>query len=113
SGSSKMDTFDRWQLQHQSGYQVHSSIEEVAAEDIEVLGQSYNTRLFKEVASFQGSDERIENLFWFERSTGQLLQSRQQLAPHMPVFSITYISRAARMSQPAQQSSLAQSMEEE
>jgi hypothetical protein len=102
-----------WQFQHQSGYQLSSVVEEVAGEFVDVLEHTYDTRVLKEVVHFQDSDQHIENLFWFERSTGLLLQSRQQLAPHMPVFTVTYISQAARISQPDQQGSSTQSMDTE
>ncbi|MCC5824637.1 YjbF family lipoprotein [Alkalimonas sp.] len=85
-----------WQYRQQSGYQLSSVFSQQQA-DITVFEQRFSTRLIREQVTVAQTNTTFENLFWFDESTGVLLQSRQQLAPHSPVFHITYISQAARL----------------
>lgn len=86
-----------WQLQQQSGYQMHSTFTEQYPVELSLFEHSFNTRLVKERVVAGPRARAIENLFWFDAASGILLQSRQQLAPHSPVFEVTYISQAARL----------------
>ncbi|MEE2001479.1 YjbF family lipoprotein [Alkalimonas sp. MEB108] len=85
-----------WQYRQQSGYELSSVFSQQQAE-ITVFEQRFSTRLLREQVTVAQTKATFENLFWFDESTGVLLQSQQQLAPHSPVFHITYISQAARL----------------
>lgn len=85
-----------WQYRQQSGYELSSVFSQQQAE-ITVFEQRFSTRLLREQVTVVQTKATFENLFWFDESTGVLLQSQQQLAPHSPVFHITYISQAARL----------------
>ncbi|SEA28655.1 YjbF family lipoprotein [Alkalimonas amylolytica] len=85
-----------WQYRQQSGYQL-ASVFGLEQAEITVFERVFSTRLIREQVTVAQTKETFENLFWFDESTGVLLQSRQQLAPHSPVFHIIYISQAARL----------------
>ncbi len=86
-----------WQYRQQSGYVMRSTFHEEQGAELEVLGQRFQTRLVREAVQVEKTAATFENLFWFEQSTGVLLQSRQQMAPHSPVLHITWLSEAARL----------------
>jgi hypothetical protein len=69
---------------------------DVAAATLEVWQQAIPVRvLYEQVEFYDGST--FINEFWFSQQDGQLLKSKQKLAPFWQVFETMYISQIAQL----------------
>ncbi|MEE2025647.1 YjbF family lipoprotein [Alkalimonas mucilaginosa] len=84
-----------------SGLPLQSVFTEAEPEFLNLLEQQIACRVFVERVTAIDSAEQFENHYWFDAATGTLLQSRQQLRPQGPVYTMTFISRYARLVSPA------------
>lgn len=85
------------------GYLVQSDFSEPESAEIDILGHRFavlkitETLTYIEKPVFVRFDQQWQNEYWFDRSSGQLLQSRQRYAPFQPVSEMVFLSRAARL----------------
>lgn len=82
------------------GYEVRSVFEKTVEENIDILGLTFNTVKVRESVEYLGEADSIRfdrewnNYFWYEQSSGKLLQSQQKVSPFADEFTITYASLA-------------------
>jgi len=90
--------FDVMEDYHGSGVQSMSAVYKVLsveASTLEVWQQAIPVQvLYEQVEFYDGSS--FINEFWFSQQDGQLLKSKQKLAPFWQVFEIMYISQVAQ-----------------
>lgn len=85
------------------GYLVQSDFSAPLQEEIDILGHSFTalkiteTLTYLEKPVFLRFDQQWHNEYWFDKSSGQLLKSRQRYAPFQPVSEMVFLSRAARL----------------
>lgn len=97
--SSSWARFHDW-FKGEYGYEVHSKFTKVAEENIEILGEIFNTVKVMESAEYLGEadsirfDRQWNNYFWYDKKSGALLQSQQKVSPFADEFTITYASLA-------------------
>ncbi|XOV80076.1 MAG: YjbF family lipoprotein [Aestuariibacter sp.] len=72
-------------------------------ESIEILGKLFTTIVVVERAEYLSPSKHTkwnrswENTFWFDKDSGELLQSSQQTSPFSKRIDMQYISRAVRL----------------
>lgn len=97
--SSTWTRYQDW-FKGEYGYEVHSKFSKVADENIEILGEVFNTVKVRESAEYLGKansirfDDQWNNYFWYDKKSGALLQSQQKVSPFADEFTITYASLA-------------------
>ncbi len=74
------------------GIVVTSVFSAAGEQSIEILQQAFSTRLVTEQVTFSNTNDSLTNSYWFDKTTGKLLRSHQQLAPFLPVFELTFLS---------------------
>jgi len=84
------------------GYTVTSTFSEQTEETLTFFGQQIKAKKVIETlrydnpSSYLRFDGLWQNVFWFDETSGKLLQSQQQLAPGTPAYEIVFISEIAR-----------------
>ncbi|WP_189481858.1 YjbF family lipoprotein [Alishewanella tabrizica] len=87
------------------GYTVTSTFTEQANETLTFFGQQINAKKVIETLRYDNPtaylrfDGAWQNIFWYDETSGKLLQSQQQLAPGTPAYEIIFISEIARQLQ--------------
>lgn len=76
------------------GFVVTSDFSYGGTQTLILLEQNYTTDLFIEAVTFADKQHRFTNKFWFDKASGKLLKTEQQLSPYWPVFSLTFLSNA-------------------
>lgn len=89
-------SYTDWSERNETGYLQRYEIIDTFIEKIQIQGHQFDTKqVIERVTFFNG--ETAENLFWFELTSGQLLKSRQQLAPFWPQVELVHLSTAGRL----------------
>lgn len=101
-------TAARWQTavdwQHDEyGYAVTTEFMAAEAAELSYFGQTLpvlkvvEKLTYLQPPRFMRFDQHWYNEYWFAAGSGQLLMSRQQMAPFQPVQEVVFISRIARL----------------
>lgn len=80
-----------WEKDYVSGYFINSHILKKAKATIDILDEPHQTELFEELISIQHNGYSWENYYWVDQKTGQIVKSKQQLGPDLPVIEITIL----------------------
>lgn len=107
-----LQTGARWQRladwqQQEYGYQLQSSFKLGPPEPMPFFGHTLmvvpvtETVRYTTAANFVRFDDKWQNQFWLEQSTGRIIKSRQKLAPGAPEFELIFISEVVRQLQRA------------
>jgi hypothetical protein len=89
--------------QGEYGYQIRSEFKAAGQQDLQYFDKTIGTLVFEEYldypnqANFVGEATTWRNTYWFDRVSGLLLQSQQQLSPQAEPMRMTYISRINRL----------------
>ena len=80
-----------WERDYVSGYKMQAKFISAVPEKLLILEKSHDVMLIDELVSFGQSQNSWHNYYWFERSTGRILKSQQQLGPDLPVIEMTIL----------------------
>jgi hypothetical protein len=80
-----------WENDYVSGYKMQAQFISAVPEKLLILDKSHDVMLVDELVSFGQSQNSWHNYYWFERSTGRILKSQQQLGPDLPVIEMTIL----------------------
>ncbi|HEH9416908.1 TPA: YjbF family lipoprotein [Aeromonas sobria] len=80
-----------WENDYLSGYKMQAKFISAVPEKLLILDKSHDVILVDELVSFGQSQNSWHNYYWFERSTGRILKSQQQLGPNLPVIEMTIL----------------------
>ncbi|WP_068976655.1 MULTISPECIES: YjbF family lipoprotein [Aeromonas] len=80
-----------WENDYVSGYKMQAQFISAVPEKLLILDKSHDVMLVDELVSFGLSQNSWHNYYWFERSTGRILKSQQQLGPDLPVIEMTIL----------------------
>lgn len=80
-----------WEKGYVSGYNMQAKFISVVPEKLLILDKSHDVMLVDELVSFGQGQNSWHNYYWFERSTGRILKSQQQLGPDLPVIEMTIL----------------------
>ena len=80
-----------WERDYVSGYKMHAKFISAVPEKLLILEKSHDVMLIDELVSFGQGQNSWHNFYWFERSTGRILKSQQQLGPDLPVIEMTIL----------------------
>lgn len=80
-----------WENDYVSGYKMQAKFISAVPEKLLILDKSHDVMLVDELVSFGQSQNSWHNYYWFERSTGRILKSQQQLGPDLPVIEMTIL----------------------
>jgi hypothetical protein len=84
------------------GYQLQSQFQRQADTTLSFFQHQLDSILIVETVQYSNAsnylriDRNWHNYFWFDKATGSLIKSRQQLAPFAEPIEMIYISRIAR-----------------
>lgn len=100
-----VDCFLTWNrvLEYGKDYQrahLESKFELVNDAELIIDNKVATTNLVKEFVTFTNKSGDISswvNLYWYDINTSQLLKSTQQITPYSEKYSLTYVSRIARL----------------
>ncbi|ABG41708.1 hypothetical protein Patl_3202 [Paraglaciecola sp. T6c] len=85
------------------GYPVTSTFGQPKSEALTILTKSIDSIRFTETLRFEAPSEYIQtkhewhNYYWYEKTTGTLIKSKQTLSPLSEPIEMTYLSRIARL----------------
>lgn len=85
------------------GYPVASTFDKSKSEELTILTKSIDSLRFTETLRFEAPSEYIQtarewhNYYWFDKTTGTLIKSKQTLSPLSEPIEMTYLSRIARL----------------
>ncbi|MCE9847202.1 YjbF family lipoprotein [Aeromonas allosaccharophila] len=80
-----------WENDYVSGYNMQAKFISSVPEKLLILDKSHDVMLIDELVSFGQGQNSWHNYYWFERSTGRVLKSQQQLGPGLPVIEMTIL----------------------
>jgi hypothetical protein len=80
-----------WENDYVSGYKMQAKFISAVPEKLLILDKLHDVMLVDELVSFGQSQNSWHNYYWFERSTGRILKSQQQLGPDLPVIEMTIL----------------------
>jgi hypothetical protein len=80
-----------WEKDYVSGYNMQAKFISAVPEKLLILDKLHDVMLVDELVSFGLSQNSWHNYYWFERSTGRILKSQQQLGPDLPVIEMTIL----------------------
>ncbi|MGE6133679.1 YjbF family lipoprotein [Aeromonas salmonicida] len=80
-----------WERNYVSGYKMQAKFISSVPEKLLILDKSHDVMLIDELVSFGQGQNSWHNFYWFERSTGRILKSQQQLGPDLPVIEMTIL----------------------
>lgn len=80
-----------WERNYVSGYKMQAKFISAVPEKLLILDKSHDVMLIDELVSFGQGQNSWHNFYWFERSTGRILKSQQQLGPDLPVIEMTIL----------------------
>lgn len=80
-----------WESDYVSGYKMQAKFISAVPEKLLILDKSHDVMLIDELVSFGQGQNSWHNFYWFERSTGRILKSQQQLGPDLPVIEMTIL----------------------
>jgi uncharacterized protein YceK len=80
-----------WEKDYVSGYKMQTKFISAVPEKLLILDKSHDVMLIDELVSFGQGQNSWHNYYWFERSTGRILKSQQQLGPDLPVIEMTIL----------------------
>ncbi|WP_330961885.1 YjbF family lipoprotein [Photobacterium sp. 53610] len=75
-----------WQPGYHFGYQLISTFKDQGPKTISINGIIHSTRFFVEMVEAPSLKLSFENEFWIHPDNGQVLMSRQLIAPGLPVL---------------------------
>jgi hypothetical protein len=84
------------------GYQIRSTFEVMPVEQLMFFGHSLavipviESLRYENESNFVRFDGKWQNQYWLDAQSGEVLKSRQVLAPGNPAFEMVFISAAAR-----------------
>ncbi|MBV7260579.1 YjbF family lipoprotein [Photobacterium sp. WH24] len=73
-----------WQPGYHFGYQLTSRFEDKGLVTIRINNITQSARYFVETVNVPSLDLQFDNAFWIEPASGQVLKSRQLIAPGLP-----------------------------
>ncbi|MFM5387980.1 YjbF family lipoprotein [Aeromonas veronii] len=80
-----------WALDYVSGYKMQAKFISAVPQKLLILDKSHDVVLIDELVIFGQDQSSWHNYYWFERSTGRVLKSQQQLGPDLPVIEMTIL----------------------
>ncbi len=80
-----------WENDYVSGYNMQAKFISAVPEKLLILDKTHDVILIDELVSFGQGQNSWHNYYWFERSTGRILKSQQQLGPSLPVIEMTIL----------------------
>ncbi|MGU5889744.1 YjbF family lipoprotein [Aeromonas hydrophila] len=80
-----------WERNYVSGYKMQAKFISAVPEKLLILDKSHDVMLIDELVNFGQGQNSWHNFYWFERSTGRILKSQQQLGPDLPVIEMTIL----------------------
>ncbi|MGL5046032.1 MAG: YjbF family lipoprotein [Shewanella sp.] len=80
-----------WQPGYHFGYKVHSQFNFIAQENILINQTPMQTLHYSESVSVEGLNIQYQNEFWLRPDNGQVVKSRQKIAPNLPFIDITLL----------------------
>lgn len=80
-----------WERDYVSGYKMQAKFISAVPEKLLILDKSHDVMLIDELVNFGQGQNSWHNFYWFERSTGRILKSQQQLGPDLPVIEMTIL----------------------
>jgi hypothetical protein len=85
------------------GYPVTSVFAKPTSEELTILSKSIESIRFTETLRFEAPSDYIQttqewhNYYWYDKTTGTLIKSKQTLSPLSEPIEMTYLSRIARL----------------
>ncbi|ELM3617335.1 YjbF family lipoprotein [Aeromonas sobria] len=80
-----------WENDYVSGYKMQAKFISAVPEKLLILDKSHDVMVVDELISVGQGQDSWHNYYWFERSTGRILKSQQQLGPNLPVIEMTIL----------------------
>uniref|UniRef100_Q0HWU9 Lipoprotein, putative n=1 Tax=Shewanella sp. (strain MR-7) TaxID=60481 RepID=Q0HWU9_SHESR len=80
-----------WQPGYHYGYKAKSEFKLIADENILINGSSTQALHFSENVSVEALNIEYQNDFWLDPQNGNVLKSRQKIAPNQPFVDITLL----------------------
>ncbi|MNG91987.1 putative lipoprotein GfcB precursor [compost metagenome] len=80
-----------WEKDYVSGYKMQAKFISAVPEKLLIIDKSHDVMLIDELIIFGNNQSSWHNYYWFERSTGRILKSQQQLGPGLPVVEMTIL----------------------
>ncbi|WP_265468223.1 YjbF family lipoprotein [Aeromonas salmonicida] len=80
-----------WDRYYVSGYKVQTEFISAVPEKLSILDRLHNVMLIDELVTVGHNHNSWHNYYWFDRRTGRLLKSQQQLGPDLPVIEMTIL----------------------
>jgi len=80
-----------WEKDYVSGYKMQAKFISAEPEKLLILNKSHDVVLIDELVTIEHNQNTWHNYYWFERGTGRILKSQQQLGPAMPVIEMTIL----------------------
>ena len=102
---SKIDQRSSWSSdidygQNNFGAKIQSEFKVLKNADLTIDQKSVSATMVKELVSFSLSENEVQqwtNKYWYHSESGQLLKSVQKISPDSDIYSLTYVSRIARL----------------
>lgn len=80
-----------WQPDYHFGYTASSQFNFIAEENILINDTPTQALHFSEMVSIAALDIQYQNEFWVKPNNGQVIKSRQKIAPNLPFIDITLL----------------------
>ncbi|PIW61870.1 YjbF family lipoprotein [Shewanella sp. CG12_big_fil_rev_8_21_14_0_65_47_15] len=80
-----------WQPNYHFGYIASSQFNFIAEENILINDTPTQALHFSEMVSIAALDIHYQNEFWIKPNNGQVIKSRQKIAPNLPFIDITLL----------------------
>lgn len=80
-----------WQPGYHYGYQADSQFQFVATETIIINQTPTQVLHYSELVTVKGLNIQYQNEFWLKPDNGQVVKSRQKIAPNLPFIDITLL----------------------
>lgn len=80
-----------WQPGYHYGYQADSQFQFVATETIIINQTPTQVLHYSELVTIKGLNIQYQNEFWLKPDNGQVVKSRQKIAPNLPYIDITLL----------------------
>lgn len=80
-----------WQPDYHFGYTASSQFNFIAEENILINETPTQALHFSEMVSIAALDTHYQNEFWIKPNNGQVIKSRQKIAPNLPFIDITLL----------------------
>ncbi|WP_198780465.1 YjbF family lipoprotein [Shewanella putrefaciens] len=80
-----------WQPDYHFGYTASSQFNFIAEENILINDTPTQALHFSEMVSIAALDIQYQNEFWIKPNNGQVIKSRQKIAPNLPFIDITLL----------------------